>query len=274
MTLVLSCVAQEYVLQVCDRRLTKWPTGELVDDDTNKAVLLTNRVAFSFTGLAMIGGKQTDLWLTEVLSAGTSIGDAVGRVRSTATEAFHGMRMAPAAKRHAFVGTGWARFREGADLEPFYCTISNALDEHGRWLDRPREAFSARTEVLSPHAPFFLDWAGQAVMREEAIWAARRIRACVERDLSPACTAEFLAEALWRVAGRNTAVGPGLLLSSIPRAVVAAESPEVMALASAPTKSELCFLHIPADAAQTVTYGPNMASPGGAMITGFEVRTL
>jgi hypothetical protein len=66
-TLVLSCIAPEYAVQVSDRCLTDLRTGIAVEQEANKAVVLSNRVAFAYTGLARIEGKPTDIWLRDAL---------------------------------------------------------------------------------------------------------------------------------------------------------------------------------------------------------------
>jgi len=61
MTLVLSLATPDYVVQVSDRRLTD-PTGKTVNENSNKSVLLTNRMAFGYTGLARLAGQSHLIW--------------------------------------------------------------------------------------------------------------------------------------------------------------------------------------------------------------------
>jgi hypothetical protein len=73
-TLVLSVLTQEHVIQVSDRRLVRHDPAtaqaELLDDEANKAVLWRGRLAFAYTGLADLGrDRQTDLWLAHTLAA-------------------------------------------------------------------------------------------------------------------------------------------------------------------------------------------------------------
>ena len=64
MTIVLDCFARDAAFQISDRRLTDAAhPGVLIDDETNKALLLNGRVVFSYTGLASIDGQRTDEWL-------------------------------------------------------------------------------------------------------------------------------------------------------------------------------------------------------------------
>lgn len=139
MTLVLSCIAPEYAVQVSDRCLTDLRTGIAVEQEANKAVVLSNRVAFAYTGLARIEGKPTDIWLRDALVPHQSIGGAVQVIVDEATRAFRGIAGPQCRKHQAFVGAGWARFPHlGRALRPFGVTISNAFDEEGHWLWRQR----------------------------------------------------------------------------------------------------------------------------------------
>src|SRR4051812_35099238 len=66
MTLVLTALTHNEVLQVSDRRYTHIRGGTVVkrDDENNKAVLFCGRLMFSFTRIGDLGiERQTDLWL-------------------------------------------------------------------------------------------------------------------------------------------------------------------------------------------------------------------
>jgi hypothetical protein len=91
MTLILSVITPEYVLQVGDRRLTDISSGRIVDEEAIKAVLFNNHISFSYTGLARLprsasviaarGGDPTDraasFWLAEVLALGRTLDEAL-----------------------------------------------------------------------------------------------------------------------------------------------------------------------------------------------------
>jgi hypothetical protein len=66
-TLVLDCFARDAAFQVSDRRLVDPERGTIVDDETNKAVILNGRVVFSYTRLAKIRGQRTDEWLARAV---------------------------------------------------------------------------------------------------------------------------------------------------------------------------------------------------------------
>lgn len=70
MTLLINVVTAENVIQASDRRLTL--NGILYDDEANKAVCVFCKdahFAIVYTGLAMIAGKRTDLWIVDYLTS-------------------------------------------------------------------------------------------------------------------------------------------------------------------------------------------------------------
>ena len=73
MTLILSCIAKDYIVQVSDRRLSLVTRvgGRLnvkpIEDKSNKAVVFCGALSFAYTGLANLQGKKTDVWLLDVL---------------------------------------------------------------------------------------------------------------------------------------------------------------------------------------------------------------
>lgn len=71
MTLLINVLTPENVIQASDRRLTL-QDGRLVNDEANKAVCVGCKDAhfvIVYTGLAMIAGKRTDLWIVEYLTS-------------------------------------------------------------------------------------------------------------------------------------------------------------------------------------------------------------
>jgi hypothetical protein len=52
MTLILTCLTKDFLVQASDRRLTRTVGGkvELDDDDSNKALIYSNHFVFAYTG--------------------------------------------------------------------------------------------------------------------------------------------------------------------------------------------------------------------------------
>ncbi len=73
MTLIMSLLSRDYVIQVSDRRFTWFdPDGDgvtRIDDERNKSVVWAHLNAFAFTGIGNLGvGHRTDLWLANRLA--------------------------------------------------------------------------------------------------------------------------------------------------------------------------------------------------------------
>lgn len=72
MTLIITALADDAVVQVSDRRLTL-ADGSIFSEDATKAICIAcsdARVSLAYTGLARIGMTPTDHWLMELLTEG------------------------------------------------------------------------------------------------------------------------------------------------------------------------------------------------------------
>ncbi len=261
MTLVLSCATQDYLVQACDRRLIT-NRGDLVDDNANKAVLFTNRLAFSYTGLANIGSERTDLWLTKTLAAlpTGSLSDAIRAVRSKATEAFKHISLPSGLKRHAFVGAGWTRARVEEPLQPLLCLVSNFHDRQGETFAEDRDEFTTVVQILSSKNQLGFLAIGQALPgnRHTVLW--RNLRRCAQHKVSPNLLVRFLVDEITEVSNSNKAVGRGILSVVLPRSI--ADSHEVVVVGGSPVPGMATFQYYPADRHDGIVYGPNVAGPG------------
>jgi hypothetical protein len=269
MTLILSCVTKDYAVQVSDRCLTDLNSGRVLDQEANKAVVLSNRVAFAYTGLARIEGKPADIWLRDILVPHESIGHAVQLIIDEATRAFGQMPGSPAAKRQAFIGAGWARFPHlGHDLRPFGVTISNAMDSDGRWLSGALPTFSGRGTCLrGPSWGYAWTHAGR-LPRDRAVLLNRMIQGVVGRGLSPATMAQLFIREIRHMADWDRSIGRGLMVNSIPSAVIGRQ--DLFAISSMPTTSELCFAHLRHDDTVSAALGPHFVRPGGRVFSNFR----
>jgi hypothetical protein len=68
-TYILSCITDDVVYQVSDRRFTSFEPPYDIVEDSNKAVLYENRMVFAYSGISHVGTVRTDEWLAKVLSA-------------------------------------------------------------------------------------------------------------------------------------------------------------------------------------------------------------
>jgi len=114
MTLAITCYTSNHTVQVSDRRLV-WLTGknagQPADDNRNKVLVVCNRLAISYTGLAEIEGSKTDDWLLETVSTVNPYNPqrVIKTIADKATQAFRNIRLPAPKKTHAFLVSGWAR---------------------------------------------------------------------------------------------------------------------------------------------------------------------
>jgi hypothetical protein len=147
MTLVLSLATPGYVLQVSDRRISHL-RSQTVMPDQNKTVMLCNRMAFSYTGMAVLQTKQTSVWLWEVIqelkdrcSTKAVIDHIAKRADIAVARTNRSHYPNDSDLRHAFVGVGWVQLPGASNLSPMLVRITNYHDPTGREMAIPRSEF-------------------------------------------------------------------------------------------------------------------------------------
>jgi hypothetical protein len=236
--------------------------GKIAEDDQNKSVVVGNRLAFSYTGLAHIGSQKTDDWLLDVISGVRPfrLQDIVNRVATESTSMFRSLQISKDLKHHAFLGTGWARFaRDAATDSAFLMTISNALDDQWQWKREPDDEFSIRGAVVGPDNPFLFKVVGQSLTSEEEISVRRRLASCVSHDAGPSAYIRVMADTAWRVASRNQAVGKNLMAVSIPFRALAGSGTLVVPIGVDFSPDEVVAAYLPASGDRTLLYAPHFA---------------
>lgn len=137
MTLILTLGNRQQIIQLSDRRLT-W-NGKLVDDESNKAIILRSvdaRLVIGFTGLARASSFETERWLIETLTnAGHPDYKAetyIEHLKEKATNAFQtfpAIRRLPARDRRlTIMCTGYLYKEEGTSPLMVYATLTNYQD--------------------------------------------------------------------------------------------------------------------------------------------------
>jgi hypothetical protein len=282
LTLVLSCLTPDFVIQVSDRRLT-YPNGSLADDETNKAVCFYGRIFFAYIGLSKVARMDTHVWLAEALNRAKTSGSTGGVINLLRTDATRAFQAIPGRtlKRHAFVAVGWATFPDQPDhLRPFISTISNAIDANGNWLAQANRQFDVGVRPLLDGEAFHFAAHGQSLTPSETVSIRRNIRRALARGGGPSSVARLLTTLLRSVARRNSAVGESMLVSVLPRNAVGNQE-VVMPL---PEGAQLPFpqlsnirdravcLYIPEDSTSPVYYGPTVVTED-MLIYGVRVGT-
>jgi len=151
MTLILTVVTTEKVVQASDRRLTIAGQG-VFDDEANKAVCVSCKDAafcVAYTGLGLIGSKlqRTDAWLADTLTimqAGRrTLLEICESLQSATRAALRPVNTSqPQQKRLTFVLAGFCMG------QGFLASISNQEDESMKLLPSPRPDFRTHIRVI------------------------------------------------------------------------------------------------------------------------------
>ncbi len=190
MTLILTALSPQRVVQVSDRKLTH-PGGRTATDDANKAVIVycdDGRFSVAYTGLAHVRDKdsrvlvRTDRWIADCM---VSFLQRPGRwgcrelynaFQVHATETFEGTRNVPLTRKAtAFVFAGfyfWATPEGKVVGSPVAGSLSNMTITPAGGIKVERDFATVRT------------WAPAHTMRtnEIAIWADGMVPALASRD--------------------------------------------------------------------------------------------
>ena len=271
MTLVLTCLAHEHIVQVADRRLTK-PDGALYDDDTNKAVFYCGRVAVAYTGLALMEGKPTAEWIGYCMKDSEQTESAMNCVAERADHYFQ--QASGREKRLAVVATGWATLRGAQPLRPFICVASNFMTDTWEWKPAAYERMTVRTIFLDENSSHLIFAAGQNLTGGELVHHNRLVRRAVEHGATARALVRILADTVQSVASgdddRARRVGRGMIIHLLSRkALVEGRSGIVTPL----TPDAHSFIYISAGGRTNPFQGAVMAC-NGMLLTGFGGGTI
>jgi len=294
-TLLLTCVTQQFSVQASDRRLT-WPNGTVAEELANKATLLCNFASFAYTGLSRASRTEP---MDELVMRSLSLEKArvpalVENLRRNATRAVHQLPLPGTAtekfvlRRTSIVGAGFVGMRNPQalrlkptedELHPFLAVVSNAQGIDEVWRAAADRDFSTHIAYFEPNQPFALHVAGQPLGDRERVELEHGIRVCLARNLLPEAVARLLARMIRTVSARNALVGPNVMCSFVHRSLVGRSTIELRSGAIpiiAGLREEASYfrrvggreprwIYSPADAASLVHYGPNVACNGTQM---------
>ena len=276
MTLILTCLAHDHIVQVADRRLTRLD-GTLYNDDTNKAVFYCGRVAVAYTGLAQMEGKPTDEWIGFCMKDEMSIELAMNKVASSAERHLRQLKLSD--KRFAAVAAGWATFNGAPPLRPYICVASNFLSEDSKshlwnWKSAADEAVTVKTKFLDEKLPFVLFVAGQNLTNEENIRINRILKKAIERGGTTTAVVRILGAAVRSVASgtdnRSLRVSKGMIIHLLSREALLAKRSQIVTPLSPNTHS---FLYI-SNAGKTDRFKGAVIACNGMHLTNFRGGTI
>ena len=163
MTMISTCLTQDFVIQASDRRISKVIDNKVqwYDDQTNKALVYKSQFVFAYTGQATIpvrkNGQTIDVstidWAAEQLTKGKKLEEAIYHLKYRATELMNAnyVRKLPGYKRRvAFVGAGFEEIESSGKQirRPLRIMIENCIDDDGSILDVPRDDFRVQHNPL------------------------------------------------------------------------------------------------------------------------------
>lgn len=256
MTLILSALTRDYVVQVSDRQLSRG--GKAIDPPTNKSVVFCGHLAFGYTGQAYIDNMTCEEWLLEVLAHAQTPRQALEAMAARATDDFR--RLASLrGKRHAFVGVGFGSISH--EFHPLLCVVSNYTDTQDRRSKSARDAFAYDCTRLDTGNSFYLFPAGQSLRKPEVHALVTNARSVVKRAGAEAM-AELLVRQVREVADRKKGiVGKDVMITIFPKSAVPFTTIGT-SLTTQSLRDQATFRYRPEDDRRDVFYGPSIVCNG------------
>ena len=227
MTMILTCLTNDFIVQASDRRLTSRRGKKIVpkEDNRNKALIYKNHYVFAYTGLADLGVNNTPIdWAAKVLSeaANLDVGLPLLKDRASGLMNSHYISRFPVRQRRlAFIGAGFAHHEEDGKLvrRPVYLIISNFMGSNGDWLEQPDQKFSIFSIPLTQESNFKLFLAGQLLEKDAEKEIKTLIRCFQKRQgrIRPETVGRFLTRAIQKTAAINKGVGKNIICTFVPR---------------------------------------------------------
>ncbi|MBM3167011.1 MAG: hypothetical protein FJZ94_06165 [Chloroflexi bacterium] len=289
MTIILTCLTWQYIVQVSDRRLTK--NGKLYEDNANKAIDFCGQMAFAYSGLAELEGMRTDLWLANVLSSPSAraLPEALTAIRDRASECFRHLPYpySPQQKIQSFVGVGWASLAEEAssqpistqqkDFQPILIEITNYRNEQGDLLSHARDEFTIHSSTIKESHSVALFVAGQSLYKSEGDKLKRKLTQAIDKQAGPWSMIRLMAQTIHEVSRRNSAVGKNLMAVSIPKSAIEHNHNIInihgqkayVVFSMVPQKDVRTFWYMPDGKNDGVEYGPILVC-GGNVLTDYQ----
>jgi hypothetical protein len=257
MTLLVTLVCDEFVMQVSDRRLSRG--GKLMPGEWNKAVVWCNLASIAYTGNAFRDRRETkpiDDWVAETIGPATSVYDLFGYLIHGA-EAW--LKQTRAIHRQAFSIVGWAPQVDGRFV-PYAGLISNFHDERGDLRLTTREFTWLRVARNYNNIPrlrtFYLARAGATMTKEEFRIGFRAIKRLFRTGADPARAADILTHLIRLIAKREPTVGADVMVTCIPKPSGAAAASLVTARTGMPNLQMPTFFYRRQDGHDSVVFGP------------------
>jgi hypothetical protein len=269
-TLILSCITQEYVVQASDRKVTAFD-GSWFENQRNKAVFFCGHSAFAYTGLASLAGLLTEEWLTLELGGAKALTDGIPHIARQAKAALRRIPFRTSVptnerneiRRLAFVNVAFMLDAEAKEiatqrLRPVVTVVSNFFRPPNVWLAQAEQDFMTWHRYLGDGESFVLFSSGQSLRLDEYKDLTEQLHRATERAATGYPVARLLARQIKLVSDRNDKVGSNVMCAIIPREAVIRDAgqPPISSLIPLDTEAaeEADFFHYPRNDPPRKTY--------------------
>ena len=176
MTLIITSLAEDALIQVSDRKLT-YPNGSVASNFADKAIYVNctdARFTVAYTGLARVGNTQTDHWLLNYLTnsraANKRFPKIIEELRLHAANTFRSLG------NHRGITFVFAGFGPPG---PFAVLLSNQENGNGQWIGSINDSFDVGWFLRNASPMLKLDViinGAEAAITPELTTAIRKIR--------------------------------------------------------------------------------------------------
>jgi hypothetical protein len=272
MTLILSVITPNFVIQASDRRVTTIRDSQLVsvDDDRNKAVFVADRLTFAMTGAADIDGDTIEFFAAQ-LARGLGQGqtfEATFAQTGTMCGQYLAQRPDGLSAFLAFVGVGWTALPP-AERAPLIMWTSNAMDAEGQWLARAERDFETHTAELPEGEPFRLLISGAGLEAQQAERLHLELVGLTAAGDQPAPVGDLLTNHVRQAAEKDLSVGGGVMVNCIPFACGRPDG-SIMMVGGAPQPDVRTFTYFPVGQNDGIYLGPYFVGSEGTAMSGFH----
>jgi hypothetical protein len=231
MTLVLSYISRDFIIQVSDRRFTT-PDGTNPEQG-NKAIALGWHISFAYTGFRDLFSDiaktdlKTERWLETTLTFACqkypyksddedwlwNILSFVATKADLALERLHQKyRNQVPFYGHAFIGVAWDGLENPASqLHPVIVKISNFHDTDGRRLNTTYPEFKITRRYLADDEPCHLDFTGIAMAEQMQKRINSVLKTMHKRNKGALEVTNYLINIIHSVAKKTSSVSTDLM---------------------------------------------------------------
>jgi hypothetical protein len=172
------------------------------------------RYVFTFTGLAELDGRDTDLWIADQLAGKSGVDAAVQRLQNAADREF--AKVKNSGRPLTIVGAGWEK-SDSNELRGSIVTVSNVGFPGRRTAG---SGFQRQITAIGYRDRFLLIPAGQRLSTDEEKSLTAAIRAAMRSGQPTEVLLMILIRYIRVVAGRNNTVGRNVKIACIPRSAI------------------------------------------------------